>query len=410
MHFEFTNDDHAFRLRARAWLLANVPKTAAPHDGDASREYALAWQRKLHAAGWSGISWPAEFGGRGLSLERQVVWHEEYVLSGAPSPLSPSFVAHNHAGPTIVACGSEAQKAFHLPRILAGDVLWCQGFSEPGSGSDLASLRTSGLVSGDHLIVNGQKIWSSYADIADYQELLIRTDSGSHWHKGLSWVICDMKAPGITVRPIENMAGATHFAEVFYDNVYIPLTSVVGALHDGWNVAMQTLGFERNTAATALQLELTAKIRRLVELASFSGSAHHNPALLHELAVLRSEAASLRALTYQTLFKDLSTPFGGSIVRLFYAELSQRIHRLAMDLLGPANADFNALGEWTHDYLESFSETIAGGTSEIQRTIIGERILGLPREGPRPSRAASGPPRGREETGGGPAFPQEGLK
>ena len=381
MHFEFTNDDHAFRLHARAWLLANVPRASAPHSGHASREFSLAWLRKLHADGWSGISWPAEFGGRGLSLERQIIWHEEYVLAGAPSPLNPSFVALNHAGPTIIACGSEEQKAFHLPKILAGDVLWCQGFSEPGSGSDLASLRTSGIVSGDHLIVNGQKIWSSYADIADYQELLLRTERGSHRHKGLSWVICDMKAPGITVRPIENLAGATHFAEVFYDNVRIPLTSVVGALHDGWNVAMKTLGFERNTAATALQLELTAKISRLVELAWSPASAHRDPALLHQLAILRSEAASLRALTYQTLFKDPSTPFGGSIVRLFFSELSQRIHRLAMDLLGPANAEFNALGHWTYDYLESLSETIAGGTSEIQRNIIGERILGLPREG-----------------------------
>ena len=380
MHFELTKDDQAFRQHAREWLMANVPTTAPAHSGPASREFSLAWLRKLHAAGWSGISWPAEFGGRGLSLERQMIWHEEYVQAGAPSPLNATFVSQNHAGPTIIACGSDAQKAMHLPKILAGEVIWCQGFSEPGSGSDLASLRTSGVVDGDHLVVNGHKIWSSYADIADYQELLIRTEPGSHRHRGLSWVICDMKTPGITVRPIENLAGATHFAEIFYDNVRIPLTSVVGALHDGWNVAMQTLGFERSTAATALQLELTVKINRLVDLASTRAPATLDPALLHDLAVLRSEAAALRAMTYQTLFKDPSTPFGGSVVRLYFAELSQRIHRLAMDLLGSANAEMNSVDEWVFAYLESFSETIAGGTSEVQRNIIGERILGLPRE------------------------------
>ena len=281
---------------------------------------------------------------------------------------------------------------YHTPvktRILAGEVLWCQGFSEPGSWSDLASLRTSAVVDGDHLVVNGQKIWSSYADIAEYQELLIRTTPGSQRHKGLSWVVCDMRTPGITVRPIRNMAGATHFAEVFYDNVRIPLSNVVGTLGDGWNVAMQTLGFERGTAATALQLGLSAKVEKLAELAAQAdlatscGTVQQDATLLPRLAVLRAQAAALRAMTYQTLFRDADTPFGGSLVRLYFAELSQQVHRLGMDLLGPAAIDTHALGGWPHDYLESYSETIAGGTAEIQRNIIGERILGLPREGSR---------------------------
>jgi alkylation response protein AidB-like acyl-CoA dehydrogenase len=381
MHFEFTPDDEAFRGKARGWLRAHVPQTAPPHSGAASREFMLAWQRQLHAAGWSGIAWPPAYGGRGLSLERQMIWHEETVAAGAPSPLNPGFVAHNHAGPTLIACGTEEQKAFHLPRILAGEVLWCQGFSEPGSGSDLASLRSFGEVQGDHLVVNGQKIWSSYSDIAEYQELLIRTGPGSQRHKGLSWVICDMRTPGITVRPIENLAGATHFSEVFYDQVRIPLSNVVGALHDGWKVAMTTLGFERTTAATALQLELTVKVDHLVRQVAAMDPATVDPALRSELAVLRAESAALRAMSYQTLFRDAATPFGGSIVRLYFAELSQRIHRLGMDLLGPANADFLGDGEWVYAYLDAFSETIAGGTSEIQRNIIGERILGLPKEG-----------------------------
>jgi alkylation response protein AidB-like acyl-CoA dehydrogenase len=383
MHFEFTGDDQAFRLEAVKWLRANIPSGPAPHGGPRAREFALAWLRKLHAAGWSGISWPEAFGGRGLSLERQILWHEEYVRAGAPSPLDPSFVALHHAGPTLIARGSEAQKAFHLPRILAGEVLWCQGFSEPGAGSDLASLKTSGVVDGEHLVVNGQKIWSSYADIADYQELLIRTEPGSQRHRGLSWVICDMKAPGITVRPIVNMAAATHFAEVFYDDVRIPLSNVVGSLHDGWNVAMTTLSFERTTAAMALQLELSVKMEKLCAWAVDLEPGSRSPSLLHELALLRAEVAGLRALTYQTLFRTPATPFDGSIVRLYFAELSQKVHAKAMELMGPANAEFQAAGEWVYAYLESFSETIAGGTSEIQRNIIGERILGLPREAAR---------------------------
>ena len=381
MQFEFSSQDTEFRLAAREWLRANVPDAHPPHSGPAARDFALSWLSRRHAAGWSGISWPAEYGGRGLSFERQMIWYEEYVAAGAPTPIDPTFVSLNHAGPTLIAVGSEEQKSFHLPRILAGDVLWCQGFSEPNSGSDLASLRTFGRVEGDHLVVNGQKIWSSWADIADYQELLIRTDPNSRRHKGLSWVICDMKAPGITVRPIVNMAGASHFAEIFYDDVRIPLSNVVGAVNDGWNVAMTTLGFERSTAATGLQLELSRKIEILLDMARDSDLASADPQLMQELAIARAEAAALRALTYQTLFRTSESSSEGSVVRLYFAELSQRIHRIAMDILGPANMDRTLHGSWIHDYFESYSETIAGGTSEIQRNIIGERILGLPRGG-----------------------------
>lgn len=372
MQLSFSSDDHAFRDRARDWLAENVPAERAPADGVAARQFATAWLAKCHQAGWAGIAWPAAYGGQGLSPERLVIWYEEYVRARAPSVLDCTFVALNHAGPTVIACGSEEQKAFHLPRILSGRSIWCQGFSEPNSGSDLASLATSAVVEGDTLVVNGSKIWTSYADIADYQELLVRTEPGSRRHKGLSWVICDMQAEGITVRPIENMAGVSHFAEVFYDNVRIPLSNVVGALNDGWRVAMTTLGFERKTAALGLQLELSVKIEDLIALAD----APPGSAAGEKLALLRAEAAALRALTYRTLFRDPSTPFDGSLVRLRFAELSQELHQAAMDVLGPDGLVESA---WTHDYLEAYSETIAGGTAEIQRNIIAERILGLPR-------------------------------
>ena len=373
MQLKTTPEDEEFRAGARAWLLANAPRQQAPREGEAASAFARDWLRRCQQGGWAGIGWPQEFGGQGLPPQRILIWYEEYVRARAPSVLDCTFVSLNHAGPTLIACGTDAQKAFHLPRILSGEALWCQGFSEPNAGSDLASLRTTGTVDGDHLVVNGQKIWSSYSDFADYQELLIRTEPGSKRHKGLSWVICDMRTPGITVRPIRNLAGVTHFAEVFYDDVRIPLTNVVGALHDGWRVAMTTLGFERKTAAMGLQFELSVRVEDLITRAeAASGSA-----MAERLSELRAQAAALRAMTYRTVLREPVTQSDGSMMRLYFAELAQRIHRTAMDTLG---AEALADSGWTHDYLESYSETIAGGTAEIQRNIIAERVLGLPRE------------------------------
>lgn len=373
MRSEPDQNEEDFRREARAWLEENVPGHRAPPAGAEARAFALSWLARCHEGGWAGLGWPKEYGGQGLPPDRLLIWYEEYVRARAPSALDCSFVALNHAGPTLIACGTEEQKARHLPSILEGREIWCQGFSEPGSGSDLASLKTTGRTEGSELVVNGQKIWSSYADIADYQELLIRTEPGSKRHRGLSWVICDMKTPGITVRPIENMAGVSHFAEVFYDDVRIPLSNVVGDLGDGWNVAMTTLAFERRTAAMALQFELSIKVEDLI----IKADLEPNSALAETLAQLRAEAAALRALTYRTALRDPDTPYDGSIVRLIFAELSQRIHRTAMDLIG---SDALLDSAWSHEYLESYSETIAGGTAEIQRNIIAERILGLPRE------------------------------
>lgn len=373
MQLTTSPEDEAFRERARAWLADNVPADPAPHDGKAAAGFTRAWLARCQDGGWAGIAWPRDYGGQGLPPQRILIWYEEYVRARAPSVLDSSFVGLNHAGPTLIACGTQAQKAAHLPRILSGEALWCQGFSEPNAGSDLASLRTTGVVDGDHLVVNGQKIWSSYADQADVQELLIRTEPGSKRHKGLSWVICDMRTPGITVRPIRNMAGVTHFAEVFYDDVRIPVSNVVGALHDGWRVAMTTLGFERKTAAMGLQFALSVKVEDLIALARpLPGTA-----TAERLAELRAEAAALRAMTYRTVLRDPVTPSDGSMMRLYFAELAQRIYRTAMDILG---REALVAGDWTHDYLESYSETIAGGTAEIQRNIIAERVLGLPRE------------------------------
>jgi alkylation response protein AidB-like acyl-CoA dehydrogenase len=374
-----TDSIHTFREKARAWLSENVPKSPPPVDGPESREYALAWQRTQAQGGWAGLAWPAEHGGRGATILEQIVWSEEYVRAGAPSPLGPTFVGLNHAGPTVIVSGSDAHKAFHLPKILQGEVIWCQGFSEPGSGSDLASLKARGTVDGDHLVVEGQKIWCSFADIADYQELLVRTDPDAKTSRALTWVICPMNLPGITVRPIRTMAGAYKFCEVFYDNVRIPLSNIVGGLHNGWATAMSTLAFERGTSSLALLLALLQRVEQLIAICPAD-----RPTMHARLAQLRAEGAGVRAMAYRLALDSAeSTPDAiGSMVRVSFAEYAQRVTAAALELLGLDAPEVIGMHGIGHDYLDAFSETIAGGTSEIQRNIIGERVLGLPK-GPR---------------------------
>jgi alkylation response protein AidB-like acyl-CoA dehydrogenase len=369
----------SFRQEARAWLAANVPSGLPPADGPAAREFVLAWQKIQANGGWAGIAWPREVGGRGLSILEQIVWFEEYVRAGAPSPLDASFVGLNHAGPTLITFGTPQQKAFHLPKILNGEVLWCQGFSEPGAGSDLAGLRTRGRVEGDELVIDGQKIWTSYADIADFQELLIRTDPQAKTSAALSWVICSMNAPGITVRPIRTMAGTRKYCEVFYDSVRVPLANVVGGLNNGWATAMSTLGFERGTASLALLIGLTVKVEKLL-----AACPKDRPQMRARLAQLRAAGASIRAMAYRfALDCEHSVPdASGSMIRVSFAEFGQRVSAAAIDLFGIDGPDVVGMHGWAHDYLDAFSETIAGGTAEIQRNIIGERVLGLPK-GPR---------------------------
>ena len=369
-----------FRSEARRWLQANVPAEPPPEDGPASRDYVLAWQKRQAAGGWAGIAWPKEVGGRGLSVLEQIVWFEEYARAGAPSPLNASFVGLNHAGPTLIACGTPEQKAFHLPRILTGEVIWCQGFSEPGAGSDLASLKTRGRVAGDELVIDGHKIWSSFADIADWQELLVRTDpAAAKSAAALTWVICPMSARGITVRPIRTMAGPRKFCEVFYDSVRVPLSNIVGGLNNGWATAMSTLGFERGTAGLALLIGLILKVEKLL-----AACPAQRPEMRTRLARLRADGASIRAMTYRfALDSENAVPdASGSIVRLAFAEFAQRVTAAAIDLYGIDAPEVIGGHGWGHDYLDAFSETIAGGTAEIQRNIIAERVLGLPK-GPR---------------------------
>jgi len=395
VEIRFSDAEEAFRAEARAWLEANLPCDPRPEIGDlhARRAYDMTWQRRMYDAGWAGISWPAEYGGRGATLMEQLIWYEEYARVGAPD-VTTGFVGLKHAGPTLIACGSEAQKAYHLPRILRGDVVWCQGFSEPNAGSDLASLQTRAEVDGDSLVVNGQKIWTSFGHVAEFQELLVRTDPNApRPHAGITWVICPMDVPGLDIRPIKTLAGNSDFCEVFYDNVRIPLANVVGKLNDGWRVAMATLSFERGTAFMSEQVRLARRLDELVDVAREVAGPHgrrravDDDDIARRLALAAAEVEAMRAMTYRSLSLAARTGMPGaeaSLIRLFFSELIQRIDALAMDILGPeALCGFDATGattgEWAERYLTGLSQTIGGGTKEIQRNIIGERVLGLPR-------------------------------
>lgn len=387
VEFEFSATDKAFREEVRDWLATNAPRERRPRGGRPMREFDLEWQRRKNRGGWAGLSWPASCGGRGLSLVQQMIWYEETARAEAPG-LGCLSIALNHAGPTIMSRGTQEQKAFHLARILAGEVVWCQGFSEPNAGSDLAGIRLAGRVESDHLIVSGQKIWSSHAQVADFQELLVRTDPTLGRHRGISWVICDMTTPGITVRPINTLAGDQHFCEVFYDDVKIPLTDVVGDLNDGWRVAMTTLANERGGTTLSHAAELGCVVERLIALAHERTDGQGRPmasddAIATRLMEHRAEAAALQALTYALISGDQDEAKPGSnaaVTFLFFGELLQRVRITGLQVLGAQSIELSADTEpWTRSWLADRMMVIAGGSVQVRKNIIAERILGLPR-------------------------------
>jgi len=393
MRIEVTREEELFREEVRDWLHDNVPKDERPTEdvdmGRAMRDFDLAWQKTQYEGGWAGLAWPKEFGGRGLAIDEMLIWHEEYARAHAPR-IGTCFVGINHAGPTLIARGTAEQQTFHLPQILRGDHIWCQGFSEPTAGSDLANIKTRAEVDGDHLVVNGSKIWTSYGHLAKYGELLVRTDPDSRKHAGITWTIVDMESPGIEARPISTMTGPDdhHFCQVFYNDVRIPLSNVVGEINGGWSVANTTLGFERGTAFAAEQIHQAMLIENLIDLARRPGPDGRprieDGEYASRLAMIRAEMAAMRAMTYRSLnnAKRNNPGSDGSMIRLYFSEAQQRLKRLAMDILGPAGLELSGDEGWTRLYLRSFSVTIAAGSCDIQRNIIGERVLGLPR-GPR---------------------------
>ncbi|MEU7552428.1 acyl-CoA dehydrogenase [Streptomyces sp. NPDC044571] len=382
MDLTYTPREQEFRARLRAWLaevLPGLPPRPSPDDWPGRRAYDLGWQRRLYDAGYAGLHWPVDAGGHGATPTQHLIFLEETERAGAPY-VGANFVGLLHAGPTIAAEGTAEQRARWLPPVLRGDEVWCQGFSEPGAGSDLASLRTLAIRDGDDYVVTGSKVWTSHAEVADWCELLVRTDPAASRHRGISWVAMPMDAPGITVRPLRTLAGSTEFAEMFLDEVRVPVGHRVGAENDGWRVTMVTLSFERGTAFVG---EVVACRRTLGELAraAKANGRWDDPVLRRRLGRLYAEFGALWRLTQWNVSgaqRSGGVPgIGGSVFKLAYSHARQELYDTAAEVLGPDALVLD--GPWMPDRLSSLSYTIAAGTSQIQRNIVAERILGLPK-------------------------------
>ncbi|MFJ6485792.1 MULTISPECIES: acyl-CoA dehydrogenase [unclassified Streptomyces] len=383
MDLTYTEEEQDFRARLRAWLakvLPELPARPSPDDWPGRRAYDLGWQRRLYEAGYAGLHWPVDAGGRGATPTQHLIFLEETERAGAPY-VGANFVGLLHAGPTIAAEGTAQQRARWLPPVLRGDEVWCQGFSEPDAGSDLASLRTRAVRDGDDYVISGSKIWTSHAEVADWCELLVRTDPGAPKHRGISWLALPMDAPGVSVRPLRTLAGSAEFAQVFLDEVRVPVANRVGAENDGWRVTMVTLSFERGTAFVG---EVVACRRTLGELArtAKANGRWDDPVLRRRLGRLYGEFGALWRLTQWNVSEAERSAggvpgIGGSVFKLAYSHARQELYDTAAEVLGARSLSLEE--EWTLDRLSSLSYTIAAGTSQIQRNIVAERILGLPK-------------------------------
>jgi alkylation response protein AidB-like acyl-CoA dehydrogenase len=347
------------------------------------------WQRQLYDGGWAGLDWPEAYGGRDVGVIKNMIWNEEYMRLRGPDQISMS-VGTSLVGPTLIARGSEWQKERFVAPILKGDEVWCQGFSEPNAGSDLASLRTRGDVRADEVVVNGQKTWTSFAAQSDWCILVVRTDPASSRHKGLSFLLVDMKSPGITIRPLVEMTGHAWFNEVFFDDVHVPLRNVVGEIGQGWDIVMTTLSVERGSSAQ--HAKLFEDLGRLIDAARRtprgSASAADDPLVRQKIAGFASEMLVMRMTAYRNAWAMQETGIPGpegSTMKIFWSELDQRVKAAALEILGPRamvpEGDPLALddGYWAYEALWSRAATIYAGTSEVQRNIIAQRVLGLPR-------------------------------
>ncbi|MFI9584571.1 acyl-CoA dehydrogenase [Streptomyces sp. NPDC052236] len=375
MDLTYTPEEEDFRARLREWLAVSLPKLPRrpdPLDWPARRAYDTGWQRTLYEAGYADVHWDA-------SPTQRLIFLEETERAGAPY-VGANFVGLLHAGPTIAAEGTPAQRARWLPPVLRGDEVWCQGFSEPDAGSDLAALRTKAVRDGDAYVVTGSKIWTSHAEVADWCELLVRTDPAAPRHRGISWLAMAMDAPGVTVRPLRTLAGSTEFAEVFLDEVRVPVANRVGEENDGWRVTMVTLSFERGTAFVG---EVVACRRTLGELARTAreNGSWDDAVVRQRLGRLNAEFRALWRLIQWNVSESQASGglpgVGGSVFKLRYSHARQELYEAAADVLGPDALDLDQ--EWATDRLASLSYTIAAGTSQIQRNIVAERILGLPK-------------------------------
>lgn len=395
MDLSFSPEEEAFRQKVRDFLSANLPEGwnepgfRLPEDTDRI-DFLKDWQRRLYENGFLGMAWPKEYGGQGASQVEMAIFNEEMARFRAPAPLNA--LGLSMAGPTIVTHGSEVQKKRFLKNILSCEEIWCQGFSEPNAGSDVASLRTRAELRGDEFVVNGQKVWTTLAHIADWCMLLVRTDPEAPKHRGLSYLLVDMKTPGITVKPLRQMTGEAEFNEMFFEDVRVPRENLVGGLNEGWRVAMTTLMNERGTFALSSVTRFRITFDEIVDLTRRTMKngkpAIEDPTVRQTLAEFYVTLERMKYTAYRTFSKILkggNPGPEGSISKLMWSELNQRMHEFVMELEGPASQLVKGSpyaiesGRWQYGFLRSRANTIEAGTSEIQRNIIAERVLGLPK-------------------------------
>ena len=397
MDFDFSPEQQAFRREVRAWLAEHVPaglkgRGFAASRGDVNEVNRLReWQRTLHKAGYVGMDWPPEYGGRGASIMEQIILYEEMSLAGSPQPLNRSGLSM--LGPTLMKHGTQAQRARHLDRILTAEDIWCQGFSEPNAGSDLANLQTRAVLDGDHYVLNGQKVWTSMAHVAAWGFFLVRTDPTAAKHKGITFLLIDMKSPGLTIRPLRQITGEAEFNEVFLENVRVPAANVVGKVNEGWGVALTTLAYERDVLTMIRHISLRTALQKLLGLARRTGRngrpAAEDPVVRQKIAALAVGERVLQLNGYRSLTRILRGGVPGpegSTSKLFWSQLDQELAELATEIIGPYSqiTAGSALapdeGEWEFYCLLARGSGIRAGTTEILRNILGERVLGLPKD------------------------------
>ncbi|MCU4184899.1 acyl-CoA dehydrogenase family protein [Acidiferrimicrobium sp. IK] len=407
MDLTYPPEAETFRAEIRTWLEEHLPPgwgtPGFEMTPDERASWSDEWNKTLYEGGWICASWPKEYGGKGLSTMESVVLNEEFARVGAP--LRADFFGDTLVGPTILQWGTEEQKKEFLPQIMRGQIAWCQGFSEPDAGSDLASLKTSAVLDGDEWRINGQKIWTTQAQYADYIFLLARTDPEAPKHAGISYLLVPMRQPGIEVRPITQISGSAEFNEVFFTDARAPKANVVGGVNNGWKVAMTTLGFERGTSATTGYRRFQKELEMIIDLARRNGKIK-DAVVRQELAKAWSTVKIMQVNGYRTLTgvltnsKDTGLAALGATNKMFWSEYHQRVTDLAIDILGPAGQVLTGSGEedfvpgvgrstaregYAPSVLQSTfffarSESIWGGAAQIQRNIVGERVLGLPKE------------------------------
>ncbi|HEY3065560.1 MAG TPA: acyl-CoA dehydrogenase family protein [Methylomirabilota bacterium] len=392
MDFEFSEQEEAFRKEVRGWLEANLPddlrgRAFASSRADHEEVRKLrGWQRRMAEAGYVGMDWPSEFGGRRAPITEQIILYQEMARAESPQLVNRGGVSM--LGPTLMKHGTPGQQKRHLAAILTADEIWCQGFSEPNAGSDLANLQTRAVRDGDRFVVNGQKVWTSMAHVADWCFLLVRTDPAAPKHKGISFLLVDMKSPGISVRPLRQLTGEAEFNEVFFDNVAVPVEHLVGRLHEGWAVALTTLAYERDLLTFIRHISLRNALHRLLRLVRERGRSG-DPVLRQKVAELWIGEQALQLNAYRSLTKILrggEPGPEGSTSKLFWSHLDQELALTASQVLGPysqvkAGSRWAADdGQWEFYELLARASGIRAGTSEILRNIIGERVLGLPKD------------------------------